>query len=220
MQSFNASYTGLRGDLLKYIKNKDNVILDVGCATGENGAYLLRNRLAKEVYGIEFGEGMVYEASHKINKVFHGDLNELSFRQKVVDESPLFDYILFGDILEHLVYPEHVFKDICKLLKPDGKVVISVPNISHIELFIQVYIKGTWPLNSRGIFDKTHLRWFTKKDICGLMRNCGIKVVKYERKLRARDSLNSTFNLKYKLIKMINKDWVTFQHILVGTSEQ
>lgn len=219
MKSFNTSYTGLRNDILKYIENNDSVILDVGCATGENGDFLLRNQLANKVYGIELDEDMAIEAAQKINKVFQGDLNQIAFRKEISNTFPLFDYILFGDILEHLIHPENVLKDLCKHLKPGGMVIISVPNIGHLELFIQVYLKGTWPQNSRGIFDQTHLRWFTRKDIFKLIENCGLKLVKYERKLRARDSLNSTFNWKYEFIKLINKDWVTFQHILIGVNE-
>ena len=220
MKNFNASYTGLRYDLLKHIRTPNNIILDVGCATGENGAYLNEKGFAERIYGIELNEKMAAKASEKLHKVYIGDLNYPEFRNRLTQELPLFDYILFGDVLEHLIHPQKVLKELTKNLKPGGSVIISVPNIGHLELFIQVYINGTWPLNSRGIFDRTHLRWFTRKDIFDLIEKCDLKVVKYERKLRARDSLNSSFNWRYKLVRMINKDWVTFQHILIGVSEK
>lgn len=82
-------------------------------------------------------------------------------------------------------------------------------------MFIQVFIKGSWPRNERGIFDKTHIRWFTRKDVFNLAKSANLKVVCYERNLRARDAIGSKFDWKSKLISVINKDLVTFQHILV-----
>ncbi len=219
MTNFNVSYIGLRLDILKYVVGENNVVLDVGCATGTNGRYMLENKLATIVYGIEFQKEMAIQAAKSNTKIFQGDLDNIEFRRAILTESPQFDYILFGDILEHLIDPENVLKELTKSLKPGGKIIISLPNVAHVELFIQVYIKGTWPKNPRGIFDRTHLRWFTRKDAFLLVENCSLKVMKYERNFRARDAIGSTFNWKYKMVKWINKDWVTFQHILVCTNE-
>jgi len=219
MTDFNASYIGLRLDILKYVVGKNNVVLDVGCATGTNGRYLLENKLATIVYGIEFQKEMAIEAAKSNTRIFQGNIENIEFRKVILTESPQFDYILFGDILEHLIDPENVLKELTKNLKPGGKVIISLPNVAHIELFVQVYIKGTWPKNPRGIFDRTHLRWFTRKDAFLMVENCSLKVIKHERNFRARDAIGSTFNWKYKMIKWLNKDWATFQHILICTNE-
>lgn len=213
--SYNKSYIGLRLDLLKYIKGESKTVLDVGCALGTSGQYLLENKIAATVYGIEFNERMASDAVENITKVFCGDLNDSNFREEVLKESPSFDFIIFGDILEHLYDPLKVLIELKTLLKPNGQLIISLPNIGHIELFIQVYIKGTWPINERGIFDKTHIRWFTRKDVFQLAKSANLEVVNYERTLRARDAIGSKFNWKTKLLKLINKDLVTFQHIII-----
>lgn len=211
----NQSYIGLRNDIIKYIKGESNKVLDVGCALGINGKYLLDNHLASEVVGIEYDENMAQEASVSNTKVFCGDLNDGKFRESVLKANYTFDYILFGDILEHLYDPLKVLTELKSMLKSNGKIIISIPNIGHIELFIQVFIKGTWPKNDRGIFDKTHLRWFTRKDVFSLAESANLEVVAYERKLRARDAIGSKFDWKTKLVKHINKDLVTHQHIIV-----
>lgn len=215
MSSLNQSYIGLRKDVLQHVQGKGKVILDVGCATGVNGKYLLENQIASTVYGIEFDEKMSTIAANSGIKVFKGDLNNSLFRKKIIIQSPAYDYILFADILEHLLEPEIVLREFLIILKPGGKVIISLPNIAHIETFIQLYIKGTWPNNSRGIFDRTHLRWFTKKDACKMIEDAGLTVTQYIPNLRARDALGSQFNWKYNLVKWINKDLVTFQHLLI-----
>jgi len=216
---YNKSYIGLRTGLLKFIEGNSNNVLDVGCALGVNGNYLLENNIADAVYGIEFDAKMAEEAENCNTKVFCGDLNSQEFRNTIINESPLFDYILFGDVLEHLYDPEKVLIDLKSKLNKNGRIIISLPNIAHIELFIQVYIKGTFPQNSRGIFDKTHLRWFTRMDVFKLITDADLKLITYERKYRSRDAIGSKFNWKYKLLKLISKDLVTFQHIIVCAHE-
>lgn len=220
MTNYNASYIGLRQDILKHIIGENIVVMDVGCANGNNGKFLLENNIVTKVYGVEFHMEMANEARLNNTRVFQGDLNSIKFRNEIISESPQFDYILFGDILEHLYDPQTVLKELTEKLKPSGQVIISLPNIAHLELFIQIYIKGTWPKNLRGIFDRTHIRWFTRKDAFAMVEECGLKVTKYERNFRARDAIGSTFNWKYNMIKFIKKDWVTFQHILICNCEK
>ena len=214
MKKFNASYIGIRKDLLKFIEGGNNIVLDVGCANGNNGKYLLENKYATEVYGIEYDTEMAIEAQKKNTQVFLGDLNNFGFLKHVSEECPQMDYILCGDVLEHLIEPLHTLSVLAQMLKTDGSIIISVPNIAHIELFIQVYLNGTWPQNERCIFDKKHLRWFTKNELYELVALSGLKVDEYHRKFRARDAKGSKFTWKYKLLKLINKDMVTFQHIV------
>lgn len=212
---YNESYIGIRPDLLRYIVGKSNIVLDVGCALGVNGRFLIENRKADEVYGIEYDPNMASEAEKYNTKVFCGNLNDGIFIKNILEETPLFDYILFGDILEHLYDPLKVLSEFKTVLKPNGQIIISLPNIGHIELFIQVFIKGTWPKNERGIFDKTHLRWFTRKDVFSLVELANLEVINYEPKLRARDAIGSRFDWKTKILRRINRDLVTFQHIIV-----
>jgi 2-polyprenyl-3-methyl-5-hydroxy-6-metoxy-1,4-benzoquinol methylase len=213
--NYNQSYIGLRKDIIKYIIGESNKVLDVGCALGVNGKYLLDNNIANEVVGIEFDEKMAQEASKHNSKMFCGDLNDDKFVETVLKANDTFDYILFGDILEHLLDPQKVLTDLKSQLKKNGKIIISLPNIAHVELFIQVFIKGSWPNNERGIFDKTHLRWFTRKDVFSLAKKSSLEVITYERIFRSRDAIGSKFDFKAKLLKFINKDLVTFQHIIV-----
>lgn len=215
MNEFNQSYISLRKDIIKYIQGESNIVLDVGCALGINGKYLLDNNYASEVVGIEYDQNMAQQASENNTKVFCGDLNDSRFRESILNANYTYDYILFGDILEHLYDPLKVLAELKTMLKPQGQIIISLPNIGHIELFIQVFIRGTWPKNDRGIFDKTHLRWFTRKDVFNLVKSANLEVVNYERKFRARDAKGSKFTWKTKLLRRMNKDLVTFQHLLV-----
>lgn len=214
MKEFNKSYTGLRLDLITEIEGAKNTVLDVGCATGMTGDYLLEQKIASKIYGIELDIEMAKKASEIYHKVFQGDLNDDLFVQKITTESPKFDFIIFGDILEHLVNPTFVLTEFAeKNLEKKGKIIISLPNIGHIETFIQIYLKGTFPKNERGIFDKTHLRWFTKRDAEEMISECGLQILKTHRNFRSRDRLGSKFSTLYRLIRGVNQDWVTFQFV-------
>lgn len=213
MKGNNSSYTGLRLDLLRNIDGVDSVVLDVGCATGVNGKYLLEKGMSKQVYGIEYDKNMAEEASLSYSEVFVGDLDDSCFIDKSLKELPPVDYIIFGDVLEHLRNPERVLKSLSVKLRTNGKIIISLPNVGHLELFIQVYLKGTWPRNTRGIFDKTHLSWFTCKDAVKMINNSDLQVLSHQRVLRSRDPVGSKFNLFYKIIQYLKPDLVTFQNI-------
>lgn len=211
---YNPSYVGLRTDLLKFIKGNQNTVLDIGCATGVNGHYLKNSKLAKRVVGLELDEEMAAEAGKVIDKVVVGNIEDDEIFKKI--ENEVFDFILIGDVLEHLYDPWNILLKISALLSDKGKIIISVPNIQHIELFINIYFKGEWPYNNRGIFDKTHLRWFTYKNILKLEQRSNIKIVKIERNFRFRDRIGSEFPFYGKLLKKMFPALFTFQYLVLA----
>ena len=214
MNDFNESYVGLRSDLLKYIEGKSLNILDVGCATGINGRYLKDNDIASFVVGIEYDENMAIVAQQNIDKVIIADLNNIDIRSDLFGNE--FDYIVLGDILEHLIDPCSFLKNIAFFLKRSGNIIISIPNVQHIETFIQLYFHGTWPCRERGIFDKTHLRFFTYKNILNLIEKSNLSVLDVERKFRYRDAVGSRFP-KYMgaFLRRMFPNLFTFQYIVI-----
>lgn len=213
----NPSYVGIRLDLLKFIENKLQNVLDVGCATASNGEYLKKNGIAKYVEGIEFDENLADEALLKIDKIVIGDLdNDNTFNEV---SKMKFDAIILGDILEHTKNPEKILKKLSsEFLHEDGIMIISLPNFQHIDVLIHIFFKGYFPRNERGIFDKTHLRFFTLKNMKELVHNSNLRIDRIENKFRYRDKLGSNFPIFTKLIltKLFKKSF-TFQYILVCT---
>lgn len=212
--NFNSSYIGIREDLLKHVKGEGLTILDVGCATGVNGQFLKDKNIAKEVIGIEMDPMMAKEAQKKIDRIIVGNIEHSTVISEL--EERKFDFILLGDVIEHLYNPWEVLNKLIAFLSENGKIIISVPNIQHIELFINVYLKGEWPYNDRGIFDKTHLRWFTYKNILKLEEICDLKIEKIERKYRFRDRKGAEFPLYGKVLKKLFPSVFTFQYIVIA----
>ncbi|WP_279245306.1 class I SAM-dependent methyltransferase [Candidatus Litorirhabdus singularis] len=215
--SFNSSYISPRTDLLEQIRGDGLSVLDVGCATGSNGKYLLDKGIAQEVVGFEFDPEMAAIANQFYAQVHIGDLDVIDVDQLLGDRQ--FDYIILGDVLEHLKSPWKLLSTFVNRLSENGRIIISLPNIQHIDMFIHVYIKGVWPYNDRGIFDRTHLRFFTLKTMLQLIEGAGLDVVRTERQFRRRDYKGSSFNRSpfEWLLMHVFKNLYTFQFVFVCT---
>jgi len=211
----NPSYVGLRLDILKYVEKKSQNVLDVGCASGANGEYLKKNGLAKYVEGVEFDKGLADEAKLKIDKTIIGDLDDVNTLNEI--SKIKFDTIILGDILEHTKNPEKILKKLSfEFLHEDGIIIISLPNFQHIDVLIHIFFKGYFPRNERGLFDKTHLRFFTLKNIKELIHNSNLKIDRIENKFRYRDKIGSSFPIFTRTIltRLFKKSY-TFQYLLV-----
>lgn len=95
-------------------------VLDIGCGNGYQ-LYSLRQR-GCNVFGIEVNQNSVSRC-HKLGlDVFHGSLAEANFPDS------FFDTIIFSQVLEHLPSPKKTLKEAYRILKPEGKVFIYMPN--------------------------------------------------------------------------------------------
>ncbi len=75
-----------------------------------------------------------------------------------------YDCIIFGDVLEHLYSPEIAVDQAAQWLSPGGCLIASIPNVQHWSVFLQL-VRGSWPRQDAGIFDRTHIRWFALQDM-------------------------------------------------------
>lgn len=188
---FNHSYTGRREELLRWITGGNLAVLDVGCATGANGRWLLAQGIARRVDGIEIDPAMAHEAARDYSNLHVGSLEDAALLQGVPDNA--FDWLILGDVIEHLSQPGRVLQALAAKLKPGGRAVISVPNMRHLDVFLHLFLQGDWPANERGIFDRTHLQVFTEKKLVRLLQTAGFRVDRVDYKHRVRDALGSRF---------------------------
>ena len=97
----------------------------VGCANGKMASEL-RERNNAEVWGIEIVEKAAAKAKEKLDKVLIGSVE----KQIIKLPEKYFDTIIFADVLEHLVHPEKVLKEIKSKLKNDGEIVVKIGRAS------------------------------------------------------------------------------------------
>lgn len=147
-------------------------VLDAGCGAGGNGE-LLKRAGAREVWGIELDPGAADEARRRLDGVVTGDLAKVS-----LDDlgGRLFDVVLAIDVLEHLADPAAALARLVTMVRPGGTLVACIPNVAHVWVMANLLAKR-WPQKQSGIFDRTHLRFFAKRDMVALLRGAGLDIV-------------------------------------------
>lgn len=139
-------------------------VLDVGCAEGHLAVELVARGC--EVVGIEREAQAAAVARGRGLEVSESD----------VEREPLaadgFDCVVFADILEHLSDPVAVLRRAA--VAP--RVVVSLPNIAHWT-GRRALVRGRFPRDDHGLFDRTHLRFFTRASTHALARDAGFAVV-------------------------------------------
>lgn len=152
-----------------YIK-PNSKILDIGCSSGTIGKILIDNKDCV-VDGIEVDKGDFEKARKKLRNVYQFNIEEDRIR-KISEE---YDYVYFGDVIEHLVDPINTLKKIKKLLKPKGEVVFSIPNMAHMSVRLML-LKGDFKYGETGLLDKTHMHFYTFGEIQRIFNEAGYEI--------------------------------------------
>jgi SAM-dependent methyltransferase len=112
-------------------------------------------------------------------RVIVGDLSDPAVVASAIDDER-FDVVVGGDVLEHLRDPLEVLRACRAALKPGGYVVLSLPNIAHADVKLQL-LDGRFPYRPTGLLDRTHLRFFTLETIHELLHDAGLLPVDLRR---------------------------------------
>jgi len=144
-------------DLLARIPLDARRVLDVGCGAGALGAAFRRRNPTARLEAIEPDPALAALAAAHYDAVHRLDIEATP---PPVPEGSL-DALVFGDVLEHLRDPWAVLKRDAALLAEDGVLLACIPNIEHWS-FAARLLGGRWRYEETGLFDRTHLRWFTK----------------------------------------------------------
>jgi methionine biosynthesis protein MetW len=180
------AYENERADVQALVPARARRILDVGCSSGMLGA-ALKARGGVEVVGIEVDPGYARDAGARLDRVVVADVEALGASEDLEAELGRFDCIVLADVLEHLVEPAVALRAFAGLLEPGGRAVVSLPNVRYWETFWQLGRHGRWPRRSVGLFDRTHLRWFTLADAYDLTAEAGLEVESVTRRLLRPD---------------------------------
>jgi 2-polyprenyl-3-methyl-5-hydroxy-6-metoxy-1,4-benzoquinol methylase len=160
-----AAYERARPEILEHVPGTATRVLDLGCATGATGA-ALKQRQNAHVTGIELEPEYAAEARRHLDEVIVGDVATQELHAG-------YDVLIAADILEHLQDPWAVLRHYTRYLTPGATAVVSLPNVNHWSTFAYL-ARGTWPRKPEGIFDATHLRWFTRRDAVELLEQADL----------------------------------------------
>jgi glycosyltransferase involved in cell wall biosynthesis/SAM-dependent methyltransferase len=176
-------YTGPRPDVLKLLDRAPRRLLDIGCGSGTFGQAVKVLWPDAMVVGLEGDRDLLADAALRLDRALHVDLNTASPLAPVVAVAP-FDVIVCADVLEHTLNPDAVLAAAVPLLAADGYIAMSLPNVRHYSTFIALALFGTWPRRERGLHDRTHLHFYTYRDMLALFARHGLRALAERRNVR------------------------------------
>ncbi len=156
--------------ILNNIPDSNLRILDIGCW---DGSYAVRyKKSTNTVYGVEASITAASKSKEKGIITESGDFMENDFFSDVV-----FDAIVAGEIIEHVFDTDLFLKKIHRLLKPQGRLILTTPNIASLPRRILLLL-GKNPLIDNRIVKDTagHIRYFTFKGVYEILKDNGFEV--------------------------------------------
>ncbi len=211
--NFKSAYTSERTDILSLIPADAKRVLDVGCSTGVLGRQI-KQAMGITVVGIELDHDMAKVAEEVLDKVYCLDIEKKEMTTVLNEDN--FDCIIFADVLEHTIDPWGILQRFLHLLNQDGCVIASIPNVRHLSTIKELLFKGNWPYRERGIHDKSHLRFFTLKNITELFEGAGLEMLTLHRKYRLYERRSRKWRDKVAelLSYVIGRELFVFQYLI------
>lgn len=182
-----AYFSNVRMDIISLLTaNPQQKILEIGAGAGNTLVYIKEKKLAAEVMGVEL---MNMPASNQQNKAIDNFQIADIEKENIAAPKEYFDIVICADVLEHLADPWTMVSKIASHLKSNGRFIVSMPNIREIKTIYKILYKADFKYEpSGGILDKTHLRFFCKKNI---------------RQLLTTDNLQPIYNTPNFLLKSV-----------------
>lgn len=146
-------------------------VLDVGCATGYVASGLAARNC--KVWGVDIDAEAAEQARPLLEELVIADLETEPLTDHFDKGS--FDAVVFGDVLEHLVDPVRALRDAVSLLAEGGRIVVSIPNVTHGSLRLAL-LRGQWTYTQVGLLDETHVRFFDRAGVAKLFASAGLTI--------------------------------------------
>jgi 2-polyprenyl-3-methyl-5-hydroxy-6-metoxy-1,4-benzoquinol methylase len=142
-------------------------LLDLGSAGGHLGR-AVRDRCAF-LAGVEPDPSLAPEAREGYDDWRRAGALEAG------DWGAPFDVVVCADVLEHLPRPEELLARIRDWLRPGGTLLVSLPNVANVTVRASL-LAGRFPYAERGILDRTHLRFYTRRSARALVEDAGFRI--------------------------------------------
>jgi SAM-dependent methyltransferase len=149
-------------------------ILDIGCGCGANARAIKDKSRGAHVVGVEPSGRAAELARHACSEVFRGTFEE--WARSAPEEQP-FDAVLLSDVLEHVADPIAFVRGIAGVSTLKSALwIVSVPNYAVWYNRIRTLF-GVQHYAWSGLWDRTHLRFYTRKTVRELLQYCGLSIV-------------------------------------------
>ena len=153
---------------------KAESLLDIGCGDGTL-EYFIKNRISK-IYGVDNAIKSVKES-----KKYYFEIKLVDLNKTIPYKRNFFDVVTCLDVIEHIKDPNKLFKETYRVLKPNGLLLLSTPNIRFSDHIYKLLFQGIFPKTStdNNSYDGGHIHFFTFTDIRNLLLANRFKIIEY-----------------------------------------
>ncbi|HYA14304.1 MAG TPA: glycosyltransferase, partial [Syntrophales bacterium] len=149
----------------------NKTVLEIGTSTGSTSKILKERK--NQVTGIEIEKEAGSMARQYCDRMIIADIELLNLDESLKVAS--FDVILCEDVLEHLKNPGLLLKRLRKFLKPDGYLVVSLPNFFQGDVILHL-LSGDFHSTPMEFLDEAHLHFFGLKNMYAIFTECGYQI--------------------------------------------
>lgn len=199
----------------------NSVVLELGTAIGMLTCNLRENKGCTvdivEIDEISGNMAKKFARNACIGK--DGNLNVDTWYKKYKDVR--YDYIVGLDVFEHLDDPENVFKKLKELLKPEGKIITSIPNLANNAVLINLF-NDKFEYTELGLLDRTHRFFFTYETIQDMFNRLEIHIDSIDaiyKKIGMSEVVCDTQGVPERLLDYYNERKLgnVYQFLIVGS---
>jgi len=166
----------LYGAVDSALRKGGNKLLDVGCGNGVL-VEIVKDKFAN-LYGCDISKTAANEAKKRGMDALCVDFNNgyLPYADASIDN------ISCIEVIEHVIDPQEILKEMYRILLPGGKLVLTTPNIRYFRNLACLTFKGIFPHTTASSFvwGGGHFHYFTRKDLVLLLSRVGFKKIKFQ----------------------------------------
>jgi 2-polyprenyl-3-methyl-5-hydroxy-6-metoxy-1,4-benzoquinol methylase len=163
-------YATARNEILPWLPARCERILDIGCGIGSTTLAIKAHRAVSWAAGVEYVDSVADQAEPHFDRLWRGDAAQADLEAIIAPAS--LDVVLCLDVLEHMADPWTMVRRLSALLRPGGRLIVSVPNIRNWKFLWRLSVHGDFRYRDAGLLDRTHLRFFVRETAVELA-TCG-----------------------------------------------
>lgn len=185
--------------IIIHMIKENSTVLEFGSANGRMTKYLHECK-GCTVDIVEIDQEAGGEAAKYSRNAFLGEKDgniELDIWYNKIEDNK-YDYIIFADVLEHLHNPDVVLKKVRALLSDKGVVLLSVPNIAHNAILLEL-MQNEFPYRNIGLLDDTHIHFFAYQSLKRMINECGYQCI--EEKATYCSPIDTEFKISYETVE-------------------
>lgn len=161
-----------RNWVLPSLMKKGEKVLDLASGNSIVGSYW-KDHFGADVTAMDLSESALRDAKKRGVKTILGSVEE-----KLPFKSGTFDTVFWGDNIEHVFSGESILREINRVLKKGGRVILSTPNQSYWRYRLYMFVYGELPKTEGDVnhpWDWEHIRFFSPRIVESLLQFTGFK---------------------------------------------